>query len=255
MPAWVRRCLYALAALALLAAGLQVYSVVPADFGVPPLGLPAETRHVVLLIHGSGGRDEPTLMALGDVLRRRGADGPGTAIVRYVWSPWSDAKLRTYPNGAKVGASLGEELAGLPGLESIHLIAHSAGAYVLEPLCTAYRARRSAPDSGPASGKVARISMTYLDPIGFRGPLDSGWGARTYGQCADDAEAFINTDDPAPATAAVLRHARTTDVTGDPGRQNFGGGGHRWPVQYYSNLLAMPAGSRQADSSSQPKNN
>ena len=51
------------------------------------------------------------------------------------------------------------------------------------------------------------------------------------------AEAFINTDDPTPATAAVLRHARTMDVTNDPGRKRFTGGGHRWPVQYYINRL------------------
>ena len=81
--------------------------------------------------------------------------------------------------------------------------------------------------------------MTFLDPIGFKGPLDPGWGARHFGQCADEAEAFINTDDPAPATAKVLRHARTTDVTNDPARRQFGGGGHRWPVQYY--LDSLPA--------------
>ncbi len=239
MPAWVRRCIYALAVLALVAVGLQVYSVIPSTFEVQPLGLPAGTRHAVLLIHGSGGRDEPTLLALEDAFRHQEAPGPGTAIVRYTWSPWSDARLRTQPNGVRVGERLGEELAGMPGLESIHLVAHSAGAYVLEPLCATYRSRR------PGSG--ARIAMTYLDPIGFRGPLDPGWGARTYGRCADDAEAFINTDDPAPATAAVLRHARTTDVTADPGRRSFGGGGHRWPVQYYAEHLKFPGAARRPD--------
>ncbi|MEQ1801955.1 MAG: hypothetical protein ABL989_08550 [Gammaproteobacteria bacterium] len=234
MPSWLRRSLMVLAALVLVAVGLQVYSIVPATFGARPLGLPADTRHLVLLIHGSGGRNEPTLVALEGAFRRSGEAAPGTAIVRYVWSPWSDAKLRTYPNGARVGASLGDELAALPALESIHLIAHSAGAYVLEPLCTAYRARMP--------GRGARIAMTFLDPIGFRGPFDPAWGARNYGRCADDAEAFINTDDPAPATAAVLQHARTTDVTADPGRKNFNGGGHRWPVQYYSNHLPTPGG-------------
>lgn len=232
MPSWLRRCLLALAALGLVALGLQVYGVMPAGFDVTTLGLPADTRHLVLLVHGSGGRDEPTLMALEDSLR--GRETSGAVVVRYVWSPWSDARLRTYANGARVGASLGDELAGLPRLESIHLIAHSAGAYVLEPLCAAYRAQR------PARG--ARIAMTYLDPIGFRGALDPGWGARNYGRCADAAEAFINTDDPAPATAAVLQHARTTDVTADPGRRKYNGGGHRWPVQYYFNHLTAPGG-------------
>jgi hypothetical protein len=233
MPVWFRRLLYTLGALAVAVAGLQAYSILPADFEAPPLGLPADTREVVLLIHGSGGRDEPTIVALETEMRRLGMGAPGSALVRYVWAPWSDAKLRTYPNGQQVGAQLGEELAALPQLGSIHLIAHSAGAYVLEPLCEAYRTLKG------RGG--ARIRMTYLDPIGFRGPLDPGWGARHYGECADEAEGFINTDDPAPATAAVLRHAPTTDVTADPGRKNFTGGGHRWPVQYYLDHLRPPA--------------
>ncbi|MEO7385397.1 MAG: hypothetical protein ABIX37_00525 [Gammaproteobacteria bacterium] len=230
MSGWLRFALYAVALLAITAAGLQVYSVLPAAFAVRPVGLPADTHAVVLLFHGSGGRDEPGLIQLEDAVRRSEPAGSRTAVVRYVWSPWSDTKLRTYPNGIRVGDALGTELAGLPDLASIHLIAHSAGAYVLEPLCRAYRAQRTTPG--------ARIRMTYLDPIGFRGPLDPGWGARQFGRCADDAEAFINTDDPVPATGAVLQHARTTDVTRDPGRRNFAGGGHRWPVQYYAGHLA-----------------
>jgi len=238
MPNWFRRCLYFLAALAVLATGLQIYSVVPAGFEVRPLALQPDTRRLVLLFHGSGGRDEPTMIALEDHLRGLPAAGAGPVILRYVWSPFSDARLRAYANGTRVGARLGEELAALPQLESIHLIGHSAGAYVLEPLCAAFRAGT---DGQP--GRRTRIEMTYLDPIGFRGPFDPGWGSRHYGRCADDAEAFINTDDPTPATAAVLRHARTMDVTNDPGRKTFRGGGHRWPVQYYINHLTLSGGS------------
>ncbi len=243
-PRWVRQPLYGVAALLALAAAVQVYSLVPARFPVRPLALPADTRQLVLLFHGSGGRDEPTLMALEERLRRLQPPRSGAVILRYVWAPHSDDKLRTYPNGVRVGAVLGEELAGLPDLESIHMIAHSAGAYVLEPLCEAYRAAVAARPPAAASGRQgARITMTYLDPIGFRGPLDPGFGARTYGSCADEAEAFINTDDPAPATASVLQHGRTTDVTADPARAKFDGGGHRWPVQYYADHLTPTGGS------------
>jgi hypothetical protein len=233
MPAWIRKGLYAVAGLAAFAIAFQVYSIVPAGFAVRPLAPARDTRRLVLLFHGSGGRDEPTLMALEERLRTLPATGSAPLIVLYDWS-YADSPLRTFPSGRRVGEYLGMELAKLGSLESLHLIAHSAGAYVVEPLCESYRAA----SAGQHSGRPARIRMTFLDPIGFRGPLDPGWGARHYGQCADEAEAFINTDDPAPATAEVLRHARTVDVTNDPARQQFARGGHRWPVQYYLDNLA-----------------
>jgi len=231
----VRRCLLAGAGMVLLGTSLQLYSVWPARFEVRPLAPDPDTRHLILILHGSSGRDEPGIIELEGHVRRLAEAEPGTVVARYIWAPFSDARLRTHPNGARVGERLGVEIANVVQLVSMHLIAHSAGAYVLEPLCESYRAAtagRSAP--------TARVRMTYLDPIGFRGPLDPGWGARTFGQCADEAEAIINTDDPAPATSAVLRHARTTDVTNDPARKEFTGGGHRWPVQYYINSLAAP---------------
>jgi len=232
MPAWIRTGLCAFAGLTAFLVAFQVYSIAPAGFAVEPLAPAPDTRRLVLLFHGSGGRDEPTLIALERRLRDLPVSGSAPVIVRYDWSQ-ADAPLRTYPSGLRVGEQLGVELATLAGLESLDLIGHSAGAYILDPLCESYRAAIAG-----RSGRPARIRMTFLDPIGFKGPLDPGWGARHFGQCADEAEAFINTDDPAPATAAVLQHARTVDVTADPARKHFGGGGHRWPVQYYLESLA-----------------
>lgn len=237
MSPLARRCLLATLTVAGLGAGLQLYSVLPAEFEVPPLELDPDARHLILLFHGSNGSNEPLITMLEARVRELAGAQAGTqartAVARYIWAPFSDARLRTHPNGTLVGESLGLGIANLAQLESLHLIAHSAGAYVLEPLCESYRAA-----TAHRNGHSARIRMTFLDPIGFRGPLDPGWGARHFGQCADEAEAFINTDDPAPATARVLRHARTTDVTSDPARQQFSQGGHRWPVQYYINSLS-----------------
>jgi hypothetical protein len=109
-------------------------------------------------------------------------------------------------------AQLGAGLAAAPQLVRLHLVAHSAGAYLLDPLCEP-GARRA--DAAPAT----RVRMTFLDPIGLRGLFDRGWGARELGRCADVAEAYINTDDAAPATDRRLRHARTVDVTPARGRR------------------------------------
>lgn len=202
----------------------DLYARAPADFAVPPLGLDRGTRSAVLLFHGSDGRDEPALISLEQRMRELAGGSPPPAVVRYIWSPWSDARFRAGANGAHLGQVLGAELAGLPELRSIHLVGHSAGAYPLEPLCEALRA---------GTDRAVRIEMTYLDPIGFRGVVDTGWGARSFGACADYAEAFINTDDPVPATNAPLARAWNVDVTDVASPLRTPGDGHRWPVRFY----------------------
>jgi hypothetical protein len=147
-----------------------------------------------------------------------------------MWSPWADTELRAHRNGARVGEALGKELATLASVQSVHLVGHSAGAYVVEPLCVALKASANRP---------VRVVMTYLDPIGIRGAFDFGWGARTYGSCADYAEAYINTDDPAPATNTPLEQAWNVDVTGAEKPADFTLGGHRWPVRYYRDRLSV----------------
>ena len=200
---WPKRLLYAFGLVIAGSAAFDIYARIPARLDVEPLGLDPATRTAVLLFHGSGARDEPTLMAVEERFRALARGQPGTAVMRYIWSPYSEKRFRAAVNGAAVGEALGAELAGLPRLESIHLIGHSAGAYPLDPLCESYR----------KAGGRARIVITYLDPIGIQGVLDFGWGARNYGACADYAEAFINTDDPVPATNSPLAHAWNVDVT------------------------------------------
>jgi hypothetical protein len=216
-----------LVALVVLVLALEAYVRWPSRAPAVPLRLRESTRELVLIVHGSFGADEPTLRELERRWRARA--GGDMEVVRYRWAPWSDNILRAGPHGVHIGAALGRQLGAAARLERLHLVAHSAGAYLLDPLCEAWRASR-----GESSHDAARpsVTMTFLDPIGLRGLFERGWGAREFGRCADRAEAYINTDDRAPATDRVLQHARTIDVTAEPGRAGFGDG-HRWPVQYY----------------------
>lgn len=212
------------ALVAALAAGLELYARARADPPAAPLGVPPGARVLVLLLHGSGGREEPTLVALERRFVELAAGRPDVAVIRYAWSPWSDSRLRARANGLAIGAAIGREAAAAEGLVAVHVVSHSAGAYPSHAFCEAYRA---------AARRPARVVQTFLDPIGFQGALDTGWGARALGGCADYAQAVINTDDAAPATNAPLALAWNVDVTGAAARAAAGLDGHRWPVRWY----------------------
>lgn len=233
-----RRHRLAIAALLVVVAylGLEAYSRWPSRAAAPSLAIRPATRELVLVVHGSFGREEPVILGLSAALDEaaRASSREDVEVRLLDWSPASDNILRAGPDAAQIGRQLGARLARLGGVTRLRLVAHSAGAYMLDPLCEAWREGRNAASSPLPPDAV---QMTFLDPIGLRGVFERGWGAANLGRCADRAEAYVNVDDPAPATDLVLQHARTLDVTAAGHAANFDGGGHRWPVEYYRRQL------------------
>ncbi|MCC7258381.1 MAG: hypothetical protein IT486_08410 [Gammaproteobacteria bacterium] len=219
----LRLAAYSTVAVAVLVILLDQYARWPSQIEPPPIDLPAGTRTAILLFHGSEGRDEPTLAALDQRSRELTAGMSAVSVVRYGWAPYSDAQFRAGAFGARVGEALGQELAGIGTLKAVHVIAHSTGAYIAAPLCEALK----------AAGRPVRVDITYLDPVGLRGILQPGWGEAVFARCGDYVEAYINADDPAPASSLPLQQAWTVDVTRAPGKDAFEAGGHRWPVKYF----------------------
>ena len=223
-----RFAVWALGIVLVLVVALEAYARWPSAAAATDLNLDPDAWYVVLVLHGSQGRDEPTLIEVTDRFGREIGTEPGIEVVHYIWSPWSDDRLRAGIHGEKIGTELGEQLAELRNLKHIRLIGHSAGAYPMNPLCDAYRANARNP---------ARIEMTYLDPIGVRGGWDYGWGYRHFGECADFAAAIFNTDDIVPGTNAPLAWAHNTDVTAETDRKTYEVRGHLWPVQFFLDNL------------------
>ena len=226
---WARRILGSILVLVVLAfAGLLANGRMTDDFEVAPLDINADARVVVLLFHGSMGANMPIWDDMADRFSELIGDKPGLEIVNYDWSAGADNMQRAGANAEVFARILGQELAGLKNLTHVHMVAHSAGAYVLDGLCRAYRER--APQD-------VHIEMTFLDPFGNRDIVDINRGNRTYGSCADYASAYINTDDPVPSTNSPLQNAYNFDVTGASGRDEFAEMGHVWPLPYFFRAL------------------
>jgi hypothetical protein len=218
---------------AALLAALDVYTHLPSRVEPAALALAPQTRELIVVIHGSFGAQEPTVRDLHARFVALAAGRPGLEVVRYVWAPHANTFLRAASRGVRVGQRLGEQLGpASPALARVHLVAHSAGAYLLDPFCESLRATR------PAGAQVPEIAMTFLDPIGIHGIWETRWGARNLGRCADYAEAFLNLDDAVRATNEVLTRAWNVDITAAPGRAAFAGSGHVWPVKYYADALS-----------------
>jgi hypothetical protein len=209
--------------------GLEIYTRFPSSAALEPLGLPADTKYAVLLFHGSNGKDDPLMIASSERIKQIiGADS-GVELRYIVWSPWSDNRLRANINGRELAKAYGAELASLSDLTHLRLIAHSAGAYLLDPICEAIR---------QSDGPQPHIEMTFLDGMGIQGGWDYGYGYRHYGECADFSLGIYSLD-PVPGTNEPLQQSYSLDVTNDPTRSDIPS--HLWPVEYFLNNLSVAA--------------
>ncbi len=195
---------------------------------ITPQPLPPQTvgaRYLLLVVHGSG---DTAAGWPADVLQKIAATMVHREqwdLVAYDWSAYAGSKTSASKAGLEIGSYIGETLASEAySYERIQLVGHSVGAFVVQGACDAYRKNGS---------KTARIHLTFLDPFTGNGLIDWTYGKRRFGQGADFAEAYINTDDPVPSTNGFLRKAHNFDVTALAPASLTGSDRHWWPVYYY----------------------
>lgn len=200
---------------------MEIYARTPDNIDIVLPSFTDETTQLTLLFHGSRDHTNPMWSDIQDALITRAFDAQ---VVFYDWSQGANNRVRAGSNARALGETLGAFLGQHPSLTELTLIAHSAGAAVLEPLCRAARNTAARP---------LKVRMVFLDPYAGHGFLDRGFGVRTYGQCADFAVSYLNTSDAAPTTNRPLENAYNIDVTSAPGHQKALRGGHYWPLDYF----------------------
>jgi len=230
----------------------RTYLADPLDVSI--VELPAQCNgatDVFIIFHGAGGPDRETEDLEARVCSQDAAAALDRAVCVFDWRPWfstgSRRNLNSY-HGQEVGSRLGQILAdAAPALRTLHVVGTSAGAWPANEMCTAYVKATAERAQGRAS-----VVLSLTDPFTARSdrPLADPWGMRHFGESADFAEQYLNTDDIAPSTNDPLPLCYCWDVTGAAERASFplpGGGStgnalldagmlllgyHNWPMGY-----------------------
>lgn len=193
------------------------------DFQLPNIS--PSTQQVTFIVHGKDDNAETWATDMQTILRAQ--SNPSTEVFTLGWSPYSDNFLRCSVDGRSIGKRLGKQLVTQTHVKRVHLIGHSAGAFVVYGFCQGVKhANPSIP-----------IHTSYLDPLGIYGGLNWDYGLNHFGDCADFSEAYIDIDSGVPGSNEPLPHTHTIDVTGLRIARSFTQSPHIWPVYYYQSLL------------------
>jgi hypothetical protein len=181
-------------------------------------------RHIFVLVHGV--RDTKTSWSdpLQQILKER---YPDARVISLEWRPYSDRTFRCSVDGIRIGKIIGHELAASKNLESMHLIGHSCGSFVILGICKAVKSVRN---------DIA-IQTTFLDPVSVYGGLFWDYGIDNFGSCSDFSDVYIDTEDPIPGSNELIPHTITFDVTAARKKERYKGMPHVWPTAYYLNMV------------------
>ena len=226
---WLKILLYVLliipgCAFIIGSAGILVYTYWPGDYSGMKLPVSdPEDRHIFVLAHGVRDTSASWSDPLQKILKEK---NPDARIISLDWSPYSQSTFRCSVNGKRIGLIIGHELASGKNLESMHLIGHSCGSFVILGICEAVKANR----------KEVKIQTTFLDPVSVYGGIFWNYGIENFGRFSDFSDSYIDTGDTIPGSNDLIPHTITFDVTKMREKLKYKGSPHVWPTIYYQQL-------------------
>ncbi len=193
---------------------------------MPPVSTSAQ--HIILIAHGLGDTAATWSNQLKSTMQQQLAqEGDAIQLISLDWNPYSIPSFRCSVNGKRIGAILGQAMSVSKQLESVHLIGHSCGSFVVLGLCESLKAKR----------KNILTQSTYLDPVSIYGGVFWNYGINRFGSCADFSEAYIDHEDAVPGSNQRLPNTHTFDVTQARKKNHFDQSPHIWPTVYYQQLV------------------
>jgi len=190
---------------------------------------PTGAQNLLVVVHGSGDTSDDWPMELRAAIHEKHGERLEWDIWTYDWDAYAASRMTASADGMVVGQLLGEALLESPyEYHHLHLVAHSAGSYVIHALSQTVSNQNS----------DITIHATYLDPFTANGFFDWSYGQREFGRHADYAENFFNKDDPVPSTNELLEHAHNFDVTALRPVHYNEDKTHWWPVDFYRDSVA-----------------
>lgn len=183
----------------------------------------------VLLVHGSGDGPSRWAAPMVDQLAPRATTPDRVQWVAYDWAAAAADKLAAAGNAEREGRAIAQVVLQRRPTH-LHVIAHSAGAFVAYGLEQALAGQPGRPT----------LHLTLLDPFLGVG-LDFEWGRGRIGQASDFVDGYLDTGDGVPGTEVAVAAAHTFDVTTMAERAGRfpGKEGHWWPTDVYPRLAPV----------------
>lgn len=160
----------------------------------------------------------------------------------YHWGQYSGGRLsagHSKEEAEKIGIKLGEQIVTFTNCKHVHLIAHSAGSWMIHNISR--EIKRFRPD--------ITIHITFLDaytPWGIIGVNSLGYYSEWAEQYVDHrGEGGISFDEidfsgSLQSTNATLKGAHNIDITGmDPDFAKSGPDAHGWPCEWYQSTIPI----------------
>ncbi|GEM_PF-1171428 len=186
------------------------------------------TQNIVLIAHGRGDTPASWAAPLKVILEQKISSPRDTAqVIALDWSAYSSSIFRCSVDGMRIGHALGETIAESAELQSVHLIGHSCGAYVVLGLCESLKAKRN----------DIEVQSTYLAPVSIYGALFWNYGINHFGDCANFSEAYIDSEDGVAGSNQLIPNTHTFNVTDARKATRSSKSPHIWPTYYYLQLV------------------
>ncbi len=213
---------------------LILYTFLPRSLDLPSIDT---ERNMTILAHGIHDTPLTWSNSLADIIEER---DDTNHTIPLDWSKYAQSTFRCSVDGERLGRKIGQLLSSNKSLQSLHLIGHSCGSFVIYGICRGIR------EQSP----WVNIQTTYLDPVSIYGGIFPNYGIDNFGNCANFSEAYIDTGDTVPGSNQLLPNTHTFDVTTVRHKARYTGTPHIWPTKYYTELTRsglQPLLSREKD--------